>query len=142
VPYFHSSSGWSQEFADHQNASRKASWNTGLPIVAGESPTPFQAVASLADGASLVTNWGSRGVEHINTDITLALARRPTGLEIGLAALDRVERDGIAIGTVAVLDRAGPLGNVVVTSLANTKRTVDFAAVEYDDDGSRRTTRV
>jgi len=142
VPYFHSSAGWSQEFKDHQNPSRKTSWNTALPVVAGESPTPFQAVASLADGASLVTNWGSRGVEHINTDITLALARPPAGLEIGLAALDRVEQDGIAVGTAAVFDRVGPLGNAVVTSLANAKRTVDFAAVEYDDDGSRRTTRV
>jgi hypothetical protein len=142
VPFFHSSAGWSQKFSEHQNSSRKTSWNAALAVVSGERVTPFQAAASVADGASLVTNWGSRGVEYINTDITLTLARRPEGVEIGLAALDRVEHDGIAVGTAAVFDRAGQLGNAVVTSLANTRRTVDFEGVEYTDDGRRRTTSV
>jgi hypothetical protein len=139
VPYFHSDAGWSQTFADHQDASRKASWNTGLPVVAGERPSSFQAVAAMADGASLVTNWGERGVEHINTDITLTLARLPEALEIGLLAVDRVEHDGIAVGTAAVFDRAGQLGTAVVTSLVNARRTVDFEGVEYTDSGERRT---
>jgi hypothetical protein len=142
VPYFHSEAGWSQSFGDHQNGSRKASWNTAVPIVAGEGLTPFQAVAAMADGTSLVTNWGSGGVEQINTDITLTLARRPVGVEIGLVAQDRVEQDGIAVGVAAVIDRAGQLGNAMVTSLANTERAVDFERVEYTDDGQRRTTRV
>lgn len=141
VPFFHSSAGWSQSFGDHQDSSRKASWNTGLPIVAGEAATPFQSVAAMADGASLVTNWGDRGVEYINTDITVTLARAPEGLEIGLAAVDRVEHDGIAVGTAAVFDRQGQLGTAVVTSLVNARRTVDFEDVEYTDDGERRTKR-
>ena len=136
-PFFHSSKPWSQDFTEHQNSDRKMSWNTGLPIVAGEQVTPFQVVASMADGGSLVTNWGTRGVEYINTDITLALARQPTGLEVGLAALDRVEHDGLAVGTAAVFDRQGPLGNVVVTSLSNAKRSVDFEGIRYTDDGRR-----
>lgn len=142
VPFFHSSAGWSQKFSLHQNPSRKTSWNTALPIVGGEQITPFQAAAAVADGASLVTNWGSRGVEYINTDITLTLARQPVGLEIGLAAVDRVEHEGIAVGTTVVFDRAGQLGSAVVTSLANARRTVDFESVEFTDDGARRTTRV
>ncbi len=142
VPFFHSDAGWSQSFGEHQNGSRKASWNTGVPIVAGEPLTPFLAVAAMADGASLVTNWGSGGVEQINTDITLTLARAPIGVEIGLVAQDRVEQDGIAVGVAAVIDRDGQLGTAVVTSLANTKRAVDFDRVEYTDDGQRRTTRV
>lgn len=136
-PFFRSSKPWSQEFTEHQNADHKMSWNTGLPIVVGEQVTPFQVVASMADGGSLVTNWGTRGVEYINTDITLALARAPAGLEIGLAALDRVEHNGIAVGTAAVFDRQGPLGNVMVTSLANAKRSVDFEGIRYTDDGRR-----
>lgn len=138
VPFFHSSAGWSQSFGLHQNDARKASWNTAIAVVDDEPPSPFQAVASIADGASMVTNWGDRGIEHINTDITLALARRPDSLSIGLAALDRVEVDGVAVGTAAVFDRSGPLGTAVVTSLANAKRVVDFAEVEYTDDGERR----
>jgi hypothetical protein len=138
VPYFHSAdAGWSQQFGDHQNGSRKQSWNCAIPVVAGEPITPFQAVAAVADGASLVTNWGSAGVEHINTDVTLTLARRPDGVEIGLAAVDRVECDGIAVGTVAVFDRRGPLGTAVVTALANTRRTVDMGGIEYQHDGTR-----
>lgn len=139
VPWFHSEAGWSQDFRAHQNGSRKQSWNSAVPVVAGEPLTPFQAVAAIADGASLVTHWGSNGVEHINSDITLTLARRPVGVEIGLAAVDRVERDGIAVGTAAVFDRSGPLGTAVVTALANARRTVDMGGVEYDDDGTRRT---
>lgn len=138
VPFVHSEIGWSQDFSQHQNASRKESWNAAVPIVAGETLTPFQAVAATADGASLVTNWGSAGVEHINTDITLALARAPRGLEIGLSALDRVESDGIAVGTAAVFDRDGQLGTVMTTSIANTRRAVDFRKVQYADDGTQR----
>lgn len=138
VPFVHSQAGWSQRFGEHQNASRKTSWNSAVDIVAGEQLTAFQAVAAIADGASLVTNWGTGGVEHINTDITLALARLPRGVEIGLVALDRVESDGIAVGTAAVFDRVGPIGEVVMTSLVNARRAVDFSQVEYADDGTRR----
>ncbi|WP_244930522.1 acyl-CoA thioesterase domain-containing protein [Nocardioides sp. W7] len=140
VPYFHSSAGWSQSFGLHQNDSRKSSWHTAVAIVDGEPRSPFQAVASIADGASLVTNWGDRGIEYINTDITLTLARQPDGVSIGLAAVDRVEVDGVAVGTATVFDRSGPLGTAVVTSLANAKRVVDLGGVEYTDDGERRTT--
>lgn len=139
VPFVRSSGAWSQNFGEHQNDARKVTWSSAVPIVAGETLTPFQAAAAVADGASLATNWGSGGVEHINTDITLALARRPVGTEIGLGAIDRVESDGIAVGTVAIFDRAGALGNVMVTALANADRAVDFTRVEYADDGTRRT---
>lgn len=139
VPYFTSKEPWSQSFPDHQNAGRKQTWQAGLPVVEGEPGTPFQSVASVADATSMVVNWGTEGVQFINTDITLALARPPVGREIGLSATDRVERDGIAVGTVEVFDRAGPLGTAMVTALANAKRPVDFEDVEFDDDGGRRT---
>ena len=109
-------------------------------VVPDEPLTGFQAAAATADGASMVTNWGTNGVEYINTDIAMTLAREPDGIEIGLLATDRVEEDGIAVGTAAIFDRSGPLGTVVVSALANARRTVDFAQVEYTDDGERRTT--
>jgi hypothetical protein len=137
VPFLHSASGWSQHFGEHQNASRKQLWSTAIPVLAGERITPFQAAAALADGASLVTNWGTRGVEYINTDITLTLARQPDGVEVGLWAVDRVEHAGIAVGTATVFDRTGPLGTAVVTSLANAASAVDLGAVQYADDGTR-----
>ena len=138
VPFLRSSAGWSQDFTQHQNADRKASWSSAIPVVPDEPLSPFQAVAAAADGASMVTNWGTRGVEYINTDIALTLAREPVGVEIGLLATDRVEHDGIASGTTAVYDRAGALGTVTVAALANARRTVDMGGVEYSDDGRRR----
>jgi len=137
VPFFRSDSAWSQDFSEHQNAGRKASWNTSFPIVADEQLTGFQAAAAIADGGSMVTNWGTGGVEYINTDIAMTLARRPVGTEIGLHATDRVERDGIAVGTATVYDREGPLGSVITAALANSRRTVDLGGVTYRDDGSR-----
>jgi hypothetical protein len=134
VPYFFSSSGWSQNFGKHQNGSRKQSWNSAIPVVAGEPLTGFVAAAAVADGASLVTNWGSGGVAYINTDVTLTLAREPVGTEIGLSAVDRVEQDGIAVGTAAVFDRTGPIGTAVATSLSNVKRTINFEKVIHPYD--------
>ncbi len=137
VPFFASDAPWSQKFPDHQNVGRKQTWQTGIPVVAGEKGTSFQAAAAIADATSMVVNWGTEGVQYINTDITLALARPPVGREIGLSATDRVERDGIAVGTVEVFDRAGSLGTAMVTALANSKRPVDFENVSFDDDGTR-----
>ena len=137
VPFFASDSPWSQDFPQHQNAGRKRTWQTGLPVVAGETPTPFQVVAAVADATSMVVNWGTEGVQYINTDIDLALARLPEGLEIGFAAVDRVEHDGLSVGSATVFDRRGPVGVASVTALANAKRPVDFERVRYDDDGTR-----
>ena len=127
VPWFRSRRGWSQTFSDHQNSGRHATWQTALPTVAGEPMTPFQAVASIADATSMVTNWGAGGIEYINTDISLALARLPQGVQVGLRAFDHVSCDGVAVGTAEVFDRAGTIGTVTVTSLANTRRTVDLS---------------
>jgi hypothetical protein len=137
VPLFGSDdAGWTGSFAEHQNGSRHYTWQTAVPVVAGERPTPFQAVASIADSVSMVTNWGSNGVEFINTDISLTLARLPVSLEVGLTALERTEYDGIASGTALVHDREGVIGAAMVASIANSARTVDFGA-GFDASRSR-----
>jgi hypothetical protein len=132
VPMFSSDeAGWSQVFADHQNASRKQTWQTALPIVLGEKPSPFQSVAGVADSTSMVMNWGDVGVEYINTDITLVLSRLPVSMEIGLSARERFAHDGIAVGTAVVFDREGLIGTSTVSSLANAKRAVDFTQHDF-----------
>jgi hypothetical protein len=137
VPFFKSDSDWSDNFFEHQNAGRKETWQTALPTVLGETTTPFQAVAGIADSASLVTNWSTRGVQFINTDITVTLARACVGVEVGLEALDHVESEGIAVGSATVFDRQGVLGTAVVTALANAHANVDFSKVEFDEEGMR-----
>lgn len=128
VPFFASAAPWSDSFGDHQNAGRHATWQTAVPIVLGEECTPFQAVASIGDATSMVTNWGAAGVEYINTDIDLALSRRPDSVLLGLRATEHLAVDGIAVGSAEVFDRTGVLGTATVTALANTRRTVDLSA--------------
>lgn len=134
VPIFGSDdAGWTMNFADHQNGSRKRTWQTAVSIVEGEPRSLFQSVVSVADATSMVTNWGSGGIQFINTDINLVLSRMPVSTEIGLEAIERVSNDGIAVGTAIVFDRDGVIGTSVVTSLTNAKRTVDLTTMEFED---------
>lgn len=138
IPWFASAAPWSQEFTDHQNAGRKQTWQHGVPVVAGEDPTPFTAVASIADATTMAVNWGSKGVQHINTDITLALSRLPRTPEVGLRGEHWSGDDGIAVGVATVYDREGVIGQSMVTALSNARRSVDFEDYEFTDDGSRQ----
>jgi len=131
VPIFASDVGWSQDFGEHQNAGRKATWQTTLAVVVGEEPTPFQGLCGAADSTSMVVNWGDRGVQFINTDVTLAISRVPVSREIGLSATNWVAHDGIAVGTTTVYDREGVIGTSTVSSLSNARRAVDFAAHDF-----------
>lgn len=126
IPFTSSDAPWSDRFEDHQNAGRHTMWHTGIPVVLGESGTTFQQVAGIADTANMVTNWGSGGVGYINTDVSLTLARRPDGVELGLRALDHVQHDGVAVATAEVFDRVGPLGTVSVTAVSNALFAIDF----------------
>ncbi len=141
IPWFSSAVGWSQNFTEHQNAGRKCSWQHGVPVVAGEEGSPFQAIGAIADATSMVCNWGSRGVEYINTDITLSLARLPRTQEVGLQAASWSGSDGLATGVATVFDRDGIIGHSMVTALSNSRRTVDFDQQGFDE-GGHRTSRV
>jgi Thioesterase-like superfamily len=123
--YFSESAGWTSSPTRHQNADRKQIWHFPVPVIVGEPPTPFQQAPMTADLASLVSNWGAHGLEFINADITLALARPPSGLEVGLAAEQRATADGIAVGTATVFDRQGVIGTATVAALANGASAVD-----------------
>lgn len=137
IPWYRSEVGWSQDFKAHQNSGRHQNWTYPVPVVSGEEPTPFQAVASIADSTSMVCNWSDRGVQYINTDISLSLARLPRSAEIGLRAEHWTGHDGIAVGVCTVHDREGVLGHSMVTSLTNARRTVDFDQHDFDAEGNR-----
>ena len=137
VPWFKSAVDWSQDFKAHQNSGRHHNWTYVVPVVKDEELTPFEAVAAAADSTSMVCNWGSRGVQYINTDITLSLSRLPRTPEIGLRAEHRSGHDGIAVGVATVHDRDGVIGQSMVTALVNSRRTVDFDEHDLGDDGER-----
>lgn len=117
---------WNDDIRSHDDALRKTSWQAAIPIVAGIPATPFVAAAALADATTLVTNRSDAGVQFINCDITLALARPLTSVEVGLRGLDWTGADGIAVGIASVFDRQGKVGNTMMTALANAHRTVSF----------------
>ncbi len=117
--------GWTATPHAHANAARKQLWNLPTAVVDGEEPTPFQHAAMVADLASMVGNWGDAGIEFINADLTLALARLPAGVELGLATEHRMESDGIAVVTALMFDHAGAFGSVTVTALANGRHAID-----------------
>jgi Thioesterase-like superfamily len=123
--YYSEGVGWTGSPTPHQNAARKQTWHFPAALVEDEKPTGFQQATMVADVANLVTNWGDNGMEFINTDITLALARLPESLEVGIAAEYRSEDDGVAVGTAMVFDRQGVLGTATVTALANGTNAID-----------------
>lgn len=119
--YWSTSVGWTADSEDHQGADRKGVWQHPFEIVEGERTEPFPLVAGTADIASMVTQWGNRGVQHINLDLSLHLVRVPVSIEngIGVASLLRAARGGQAIGTAAIFDSVGMLGTAAVTALQN-----------------------
>jgi acyl-coenzyme A thioesterase PaaI-like protein len=123
--YFSQDIGWTTSPEPHTNASRKQIWNFPTAVVDNEEPTPFQQAAMVADLTNMVGNWGDSGIQFINADVTLALARPPVDTEIGLTAEHRVENDGIAVATALMFDRAGTLGTATITALANGQHAVD-----------------
>ncbi|HEX3707856.1 MAG TPA: acyl-CoA thioesterase domain-containing protein [Mycobacteriales bacterium] len=88
-------------------------------LVAGEPMTPFVRAAAIADVANPLTNWGSEGLQFVNSDVTLLLSRVPEGTMLGMAARDRQEADGVSVGASVMFDRRGPVGLTTVTALAS-----------------------
>jgi hypothetical protein len=87
-------------------------------LVAGEEMTPFVRAATAADIANPLVNSGTNGLEFINGDITLYLARLPVDEWIGFEASHHISADGIAVGGSIVYDTHGPIGTSTVGALA------------------------
>lgn len=128
--------GWTSTGEEHQNAEPKRTWHLPMRLVEGETPTPLQFLAGVADVTNMVTNWGSEGVQFINVDVDLALARFPGSGGVGLVADQRLVGDGIVVGSAVVFDRDGALGLASVTAVANARRSVDVAR-DWSPNGIR-----
>ncbi len=91
------------------------------PLIDGEELTPLVRVATAADIANPLANSGTNGLEFINGDITLYLARLPVDEWIGFEVTRHVSADGVAIGECAVYDTRGPIGTSTVSAVAQPK---------------------
>lgn len=132
APLWHSddSAHWSRVPSEHENGSRKRSWQHPVNVVDGERPSPFVVAAMAAEQTSMVTNWSSAGVGFINTDLTLALVRMPHGADIGLEADNHLSRNGIAAGTATLFDRHGAFGSAMITAVSNAARQITASRLD------------
>ena len=81
------------------------------PLVAGEQPSPLQALAAAGDfgnGISSVLSWDD--YLYINPDLTLYIERQPAGEWICLDSRTRIAADGIGISESILYDRRGRVG--------------------------------
>ena len=90
-------------------------------LVDGQPLTPWTRVALAADFTSPFANAGERGLEFINSDITIYNFRPPVTEWIGFEVVNHQSRDGIAIAECYLHDEEGPIGSSSVCALAQQK---------------------
>jgi hypothetical protein len=120
-PYFGPEARPARDFeAWRDTANAKYVWyDCDASLVAGEPMSPFVRAAAVADVGNPLTNWGSEGLQFVNSDVTLLLSRLPEGTMLGMAARDRQEADGVAVGSAVMFDASGAVGLATVTALAS-----------------------
>jgi hypothetical protein len=87
-------------------------------LVEGRPLTPFVRVAVSADFASPFANAGDKGLEFINSDVTVYLHREPVTEWIGYEVMNHGATDGVAVGECFLYDEMGPIGTASCAALA------------------------
>ncbi len=82
-------------------------------VVAGESPSPFVRLVTLAD----LANGNSQALDptayiYVNPDITLYAHRLPVDEWVGMKSAAYQHPSGIGLADTSVFDRQGPLGRI------------------------------
>ncbi|MFT3901280.1 MAG: thioesterase family protein [Gordonia sp. (in: high G+C Gram-positive bacteria)] len=124
---------WTSDLAALQGPGRKRHWTHPLPVVPGETPSPFVRAVIAAESTSLMANWGTTGIALINCDLTVVLARLPRGVRVGVEADFHLEDDGISASTCTLYDVDGPFGTGAVAAVNNAKAEIDFTSVKPED---------
>jgi len=82
-----------------------------VPVLAGESPSPLEQVATAADLGNGVSSPLSYGDWlFINPDLTIHVSRLPVGEWVGLEWRTLAEPQGIGISESRLWDEKGPIG--------------------------------
>jgi hypothetical protein len=91
-------------------------WLRTLPLVAGETPTPFQRLCPLADcGNALSRNGEPDTASFINPDLTIVLHRLPEGDWLGSSSVSHWQPNGIGLADALLFDERGPVGRALQT---------------------------
>jgi hypothetical protein len=90
----------------------------GVPIVAGEVPSPFQRVVAASDfGNGISAVFDRTRYSCINPDLTVTLQRLPTTAWVGLDSVTYPGRIGNGVAESVLNDERGRIGRAVQTLL-------------------------
>ncbi len=93
-------------------------WMKTVPLLATETPSPFQRICPLADcGNAFGRNADPTEVNFMNPDLTILLHRDPEGEWLGTDACGYWEPSGIGMADAHLFDRHGSVGRALQTLL-------------------------
>jgi hypothetical protein len=84
-----------------------------MPLVAGETPTPFQAVAAFSDFGNGLSRVLPAGWLFINADLSVYLHRIPADEWVCLRSRTDIDDDGIGLAQSELFDRNGAIGHAL-----------------------------
>jgi Thioesterase-like superfamily len=90
----------------------------GVPLVAGEQPSPLQRVMVAADtGNGVSATLDLNRFLFINVDLSVHLHRMPVGEWVCLDAVTTPQPDGTGLADSGLYDERGPIGRALQTLL-------------------------
>jgi len=93
-------------------------WLRTVPLLADETPSPFQKICPLADcGNAFGRNAEPWQYNFMNPDLTLLLHRDPMGDWLGTKAISHWQSNGIGMADAELFDRRGCVGRAMQTLL-------------------------
>lgn len=93
-------------------------WMKTPPLLAGETPSPFQRICPLADcGNGTSRNAELTDVTFVNPDLTIILHRLPESEWLASSAISFWEPSGIGLSQATLFDEKGPVGTASQTLL-------------------------
>ena len=91
-------------------------WMRTVPLLADESPSPFQRICPLADcGNAVGRNADPDEHNFVNPDLSVILHREPEGEWLGMRAESHWQPDGIGMSDALLFDERGLVGRALQT---------------------------
>ncbi len=96
-------------------------WLKTVPLLATETPSPFQRICPLADcGNAFSRRAEPWQVNFMNPDLTLLLFRDPVGDWLGSDSTGHWQSNGIGLADATLFDKSGIVGRAMQTLLLRT----------------------
>ena len=116
LPFFSSGIEVAYPPGESADAGPTTMWMRTLPIVEGESPSPFESLCPLADcGNGISRNASVADATFVNPDITIAVFRLPVSDWLASRAISFWEPTGIGLSQAQLFDTQGALGFAMQT---------------------------